>query len=127
MKIIPTLRCSNLKASLDFYVRILGFKISGITSSPDQNQHFCILTLEDQELHLSTHSGDGVFGTAVYVLVNEVDELFKSFVSRGLDISKKKNSPVHCGPVNQTWGMREFYVDDPDGNTLRFGKYIETS
>ena len=27
---------------------------------------------------------------------------------------------VHEGPINQTWGTREFYVDDPDGNTLRF-------
>lgn len=27
---------------------------------------------------------------------------------------------VHEGPLNQTWGTREFYVDDPDGNTLRF-------
>jgi uncharacterized glyoxalase superfamily protein PhnB len=23
-------------------------------------------------------------------------------------------------PLDQTWGMREFYVHDPDGNTLRF-------
>lgn len=27
---------------------------------------------------------------------------------------------VHEGPINQSWGTREFYVDDPDGNTLRF-------
>jgi hypothetical protein len=27
---------------------------------------------------------------------------------------------VHEGPIEQTWGTREFYVDDPDGNTLRF-------
>ena len=27
---------------------------------------------------------------------------------------------VHEGPIDQSWGTREFYVDDPDGNTLRF-------
>ena len=27
---------------------------------------------------------------------------------------------VHEGPVDQTWNTREFYVEDPDGNTLRF-------
>jgi hypothetical protein len=27
---------------------------------------------------------------------------------------------VHAAPVDQTWGTREFYVSDPDGNTLRF-------
>ena len=39
--------------------------------------------------------------------------------------SNKKESPVHQEPLNQTWGMREFYVTDNDGNTLRFGKPIE--
>jgi len=27
---------------------------------------------------------------------------------------------VHLGPVDQTWGTREFYVTDLEGNTLRF-------
>jgi hypothetical protein len=27
---------------------------------------------------------------------------------------------VHEGPLDQSWGTREFYVDDPDGNTIRF-------
>jgi hypothetical protein len=26
--------------------------------------------------------------------------------------------------VNQTWGMRELYVRDPDGNSVRFGAPI---
>jgi hypothetical protein len=29
---------------------------------------------------------------------------------------------VHEGPIDQSWGMREFYVTDEDGNTLRFGR-----
>jgi hypothetical protein len=33
---------------------------------------------------------------------------------------------VHAGPIDQTWGTREFYVDDPDGNTLRFTQHEET-
>jgi catechol 2,3-dioxygenase-like lactoylglutathione lyase family enzyme len=51
------------------------------------------------------------------IRVNNIDNVFKKFVERGLD-----NSAVHRGPVNQTWGVREFYVADPDGNTLRFGE-----
>jgi len=35
--------------------------------------------------------------------------------SAGLDTSRQSGSPV-----DQTWGTREFYVTDPDGNTLRF-------
>ena len=39
---------------------------------------------------------------------------------RGLQSPGNPNSPVHESPIDQTWGTREFYVDDPDGNTLRF-------
>ncbi|WP_432327650.1 hypothetical protein ACRQ5D_30765 [Mucilaginibacter sp. P25] len=35
-------------------------------------------------------------------------------------IPQLKESPVHQGPTDQTWGTREFYVTDTDGNTLRF-------
>ena len=64
--------------------------------------------------------GDGVAGQALVVDVAEVDSLFETFRARGLDPSTRPESPVHQGPVDQTWGTREFYVDDPDGNTLRF-------
>jgi hypothetical protein len=49
-----------------------------------------------------------------------VDGLVERFRERGLVVPVRLESPVHSGPVNQTWGTREFYVDDPDGNTLRF-------
>jgi hypothetical protein len=42
--------------------------------------------------------------------------------ARGLVTPGNPEAPtmVHEGPIDQTWGTREFYVDDPDGNTLRF-------
>jgi len=33
--------------------------------------------------------------------------------------------PDDLGPTDQTWGTREFYVTDADGNTLRFCQPIE--
>ena len=50
----------------------------------------------------------------------DVDALFAGFRARGLDPSGKPDSPVHQGPLDQTWGTREFYAEDPDGNVLRF-------
>jgi uncharacterized glyoxalase superfamily protein PhnB len=63
---------------------------------------------------------DGTSGISVYVYVEDVDALFKKYMERGLITPRKENSPVHESPVDQTWGMREFYVTDADGNTLRF-------
>jgi len=33
---------------------------------------------------------------------------------------------VHEGPIDQSWGGREFYVDDPDHNKLRFTQSAPT-
>jgi hypothetical protein len=52
-------------------------------------------------------------------MTEDIEALFQKSRSQGL-VPRDRDSPVHHGPVNQTWGTREFYVDDPDGNTLRF-------
>ena len=108
-----------MKESVSFYVSTLDFKHIGTwpeTGSPS----FSILQREGAEVHLSTHSGDGVFGTVFSILVEDVNALYKKYLERGLDTSHKKESPVHQNPVQQTWGTTEFYVDDPNGNTIRF-------
>ncbi len=64
-------------------------------------------------LHLSSHAGDGVIGGVVYFVCDDVDALHAEFVAR--------NVPIRIAPVNQTWGLRELYVRDPDGNSVRFG------
>ena len=51
---------------------------------------------------------------------DDLDALFRKYQSRGFSVPVRPESPVHSGPTDQTWGTRELYVDDPDGNTLRF-------
>jgi hypothetical protein len=48
--------------------------------------------------------------------------VFRGLRDRGLKTPGNPDAPqlVHEGPIDQTWGTREFYVDDPDGNTIRF-------
>lgn len=114
MNIIPMIKCRDMNESISFYTIILDFKLAGTWDS------FSILTREGGELHLSTHSGDGTFGTVFSVIVDDVDVIFRLASKRGLDTSRKKDSPVHQAPVEQTWGTKEFYADDPNGNTIRY-------
>lgn len=119
MAIIPTVKSGDIGRSIGFYTRVLDFSLHG--RWPDAGDPaFATLTRGGDVLYLSSHSGDGVSGQAVVVLTRDIDTLFETFRSRGLDVSHKSQSPVHQGPLDQTWGTREFYVDDPDGNTLRF-------
>lgn len=116
MKVIPILHCSDMKEALAFYTGILDFTIKYPGTTADEP----VVTIKNGDGEIQLSVMDGLPGTSVNVMVNEVDDLFQKYVSRGLDISNKEGSPVHQGPLNQTWGTREFYVTDADGNTLRF-------
>lgn len=116
-KMIPLFRCTDIKRSIAFYTGILDFKLMEGDSPEDV---VVVLTNEDAALMLTSLEGDQKVGIAANVLVENIDALFKRYIDRGLDTSLKKDSPVHQGPLDQTWGRREFYVTDPDGNTLRF-------
>jgi uncharacterized glyoxalase superfamily protein PhnB len=122
MKLIPTLKCNDIHDSLEFYTRVLGFIVKFSHAQEGQIMYVGI-EKDGCEIHLSGHEGG--LGSIIYVEVEEVDNLFRELIARGLDNSRKKESPVHQGPTDQSWGMREFYVDDPGGNTLRFGCLIE--
>jgi catechol 2,3-dioxygenase-like lactoylglutathione lyase family enzyme len=121
MSIIPTVRCKRMEASIAFYTKILDFKL---VDGDDESKDPCFMVLmrEGSLLFLSSHRGDGEFGQAIAVLTDDVDSLFRNFRMRGLQTPGNPDAPtmVHEGPIDQSWGTREFYVDDPDGNTLRF-------
>ncbi len=118
MAIIPTVRCRSMQVALAFYTGVLDFARAGDADDGD-DASFTVLSRAGDLLFLSTGTGDGEFGQAVVVMTEDVDALFEKFLRRGL-VRPARESPVHHGPVDQSWGTREFYVDDPDGNTLRF-------
>ena len=122
MAIIPTVRCSSMRQSLDFYTRILDFERVGEEKSIE-DPSFAVLWRGEDRLFLSSHRGDGEYGQAIVIETENVDTAFRTLRERGLRTPGNPASPVHEGPVDQTWGSREFYVDDPDGNTLRFTQW----
>ena len=56
--------------------------------------------------------GDGDAGGVVNFIVTDVDALHAEFVQNGVRIELE--------PTDQTWGNREMYVEDTDGNSVRF-------
>ena len=116
MKAIPIVRVKDMRVSLKFYTNVLDFQVKYPGSVVDDP----VVTIVNGNAELMLSICDGVFGSPVYIRVEYVDRLFGKYLARGLDTSRKKESPVHQAPIDQTWGMREFYVNDPDGNTLRF-------
>jgi catechol 2,3-dioxygenase-like lactoylglutathione lyase family enzyme len=122
-RVVPILNVSNMPASLEFYTR-LGFIVEFQYAAGPGGPWYASVSLDGHQIHLSTFSGDSVRGAATYFYVDDVDALVGRFLAAGLRTPGDPHSPVEEGPVDQSWGMREFYVRDPDRNALRFGSPI---
>ena len=121
MKIVPVIKSGDLERSLRFYTEVLDFERRWPGYEDLEMANGVIdLVRDGGELQLSRHAGDGVFGSLNRVFVDDVDERYATFRGRGLDTTLRPESPIHTSPVDQTWGLREFAVTDPDGNGLCF-------
>jgi catechol 2,3-dioxygenase-like lactoylglutathione lyase family enzyme len=112
---IPVLHITNADAAKAFYCGQLGFRLEFQVQASETRRDPCYMGVsrDGALLYLSGHAGDGVDGGVVYFVCDDVDSLHAEFVA--------KDVRIHIPPVDQTWGMRELYVLDPDGNSVRFG------
>ena len=115
--LFPIFIVCNVTEAIEFYTKVLDFTLA--LATPDDDPFYAILKRGDDELHLNLTPGQGRYGhCSAIVLCDAVDAAFENFVRRGLTVPTRANSPVHDGPLDQSWGTREFYVDDPSGNTI---------
>lgn len=111
---IPVLHVSSSAAAEAFYSGQLGFRLE-FAYRPDatlRDPCYMGLTRDDASLHVSSFSGDGVSGGVVYLRVDDVDAVYRELQTRGVLFDLE--------PTDQTWGNREAYVKDDDGNCIRF-------
>jgi catechol 2,3-dioxygenase-like lactoylglutathione lyase family enzyme len=117
--LIPVLIVRDISEAITFLTQLLDFELA--FASPEEAPFYAVLTRGSDELHLNLTPAHGRFGGAsVIILSDDVDMLLTRFKARGLSLPTRANSPVHEGPVDQSWGTREVYIDDPSGNTLVF-------
>jgi len=111
---IPGLHVSSAAEAEEFYCARLGFRQEFAYRIDEAKGDPCYmgLTREGVKLHVSSFSGDGVSGGVVFLLVDNVDALHAELVAKGV--------PITLAPTDQSWGNREMYVKDADGNSIRF-------
>jgi uncharacterized glyoxalase superfamily protein PhnB len=133
------LTCNDVKASVDFYTKVLGFELE--TSWPDENkpmwanlvldkQSIMVGSVGDENDAMDCGSGDfpadqmelwksrtkafrsGTPGAGImfYVMVEDVDRYYATIQDRGA-------KPL-TAPHTQFYGIRDFAVPDPDGYLL---------
>lgn len=107
---IPVLHVSSSMAAEQFYCAGLGFQ-QRFAYRPDEGRAdpcYMGLVRDGVLLHVSSFPGDGVAN----FIVDDVDALHEEFRNKGVRI--------HLEPTNQSWGNREMYLEDADGNSIRF-------
>lgn len=125
-KLIPELSVSNFEKSLEFYTKILGFKIEYRRNE----SKFAFLSLGGNQIMIERINGawstgklERPFGRGINFQMEVAD------ISTILESLKRNNYPVFVEP-QENWyrqnnvlvGNKEFLVKDPDGYLLRFFK-----
>ena len=113
----PQFLVDNLDASLKFYKEILDFGVDFV-----YEEFYAGISLRGGSIHLKrapktledrTHRKANEHLDA-YFTVTGIESLYNTLKDRGAPILR----PLETRP----WGMRDFYIEDPDGYILCFGE-----
>ena len=107
LRIVPDLPSANPERTAHFYMELLDMKLA--------MSHGWIATLtgaEDSAIQLSLIDRDvtAPVSPAVSIEVADVDAVHANAVRLGLDVVY----PL----TDEAWGVRRFFVEDPDGNVV---------
>jgi catechol 2,3-dioxygenase-like lactoylglutathione lyase family enzyme len=110
-KACPTFPTADVTKAAEWYRDKLGFKIASLY--PDHG--YAIVHRDDIELHFwKCDDRQAAENTSAYFRLDDIEGLHQSML--------KAKEGGRIGEVqDRPWGMREFYVWDPDGNLLKFG------
>ena len=112
-RVTPQLRSTNWTRTRAFYEDGLGFRVQWEHRFEAGFPVFAHVDRDGLSLFLTEHSGDCQVGGAAYILVDDLDDLYREIIERGVRVDDP--------PQETPWGTREMCVVDPDGNRLRFG------
>jgi uncharacterized glyoxalase superfamily protein PhnB len=108
----PVFVVQDVRRSLEHYRNVFGFRTEFTHGEPAS---YAGLERDGVILHLQAARDSKLNAgqSAIYVFVTDVDALHRELKSRGARIVN--------GPKDYPYGMRDFDVQDLDGNSLCFG------
>src|SRR5687768_17225862 len=100
----PILRVESLKASLQFYVDLLGFQ-----NAEWGGDDFTCVSRDEAAIYLCEQD-QGLGKTWIWIGVEDAERLHQEYASRGV--------AIRLPPTNFPWAL-EMQIEDPDGNVIR--------
>ena len=128
--LIPELSVSNFEKSLEFYTKIIGFKIA----YQREESKFAFLSLQRAQIMIEQVNNTwktGVlkhpFGRGInfQILVSHIDLILNSLKTHKYPLFSKPQEKWRR-QNNKLIGQKEFLIQDPDGYLLRFAESLGT-
>jgi predicted enzyme related to lactoylglutathione lyase len=113
-KVSPTLHVTDMRRTLSFFEGSLGFRCTfKVHDELHPEIPYAIVERDDVAIHLQLR--DGAAGTSsCYITVDDADAVWAQVQKAGVRVLR----PIE----DSSYGMRDFNIADPDGNTLGFGQ-----
>jgi uncharacterized glyoxalase superfamily protein PhnB len=112
---VPILSVSDLGEALDYYERVLRFKVEWKWGEPPYLAGVC---RDRVEVNLALSSQSTAAASKVYFQMAGVDAYYSELTRAGAKVA------VPLG--DRPYGMRDFRIVDPSGNELSFGEATGT-
>ena len=106
--IAPEIPVSDLPEGIEFYRTRLGFDL--VAEMPAGE--YAIVERDDIAIHLFKAESPGHSPVGIHLFTGDLDELQAELDRRGARISQRI--------ARKPWGNRDFRVQDPFGNELKF-------
>ena len=125
-KMVPELTVENFDASLDFYTRVLGFRVV------HRREGFVYLDRDGAQLMLEAQHAEGWHtaalerplgrGLNLQIEVQDIDALCARVRGTGTVLFRELKETWYRVSAASEEGQKEFLVQDPDGFLLRFSE-----
>jgi len=113
-KIAPLIWVSDIQVSIKFYCEVLGFSCLN-SWEPNDELKWCSLELGNSSLMLQQYDGEAEFhkpeGIDLYIVCDDVEPLYRLISSNGARVTSISV---------EFYGMKQFFVTDPDENKICF-------
>ncbi|MFB9904085.1 VOC family protein [Allokutzneria oryzae] len=112
-RVVADLETTSMEEAVAFYGDVLGMRVV--------MDHGWIVTLADPgrpevQLSLMTHDATAAVVPVASIQVDDVDASYRAAVAAGAEI-------VH-ELTDEPWGVRRFFVRDPDGNVVNILSHV---
>jgi uncharacterized glyoxalase superfamily protein PhnB len=120
----PLLAVRDMKKTLDFYTKSLGFELKMCFPNPDNPQYADIIK-DGMVLMFIVAKEHGIdtkekFGTGIYLYMQidgDIDKYYNELKQKGVKIA--------IDIKDEPFGVRDFTVEDPDGYKLTFNQALK--